>query len=95
MLRDYRTWLAAELKLLANSSHHAYAFGQANMAKRALERLDAELGGHLVIELERSQATAVLLAIERIAQQTTSEAPALGALRDAITSALGEAETPR
>ena len=37
MLKDYRDWLDAELKLLGNASHHAYAFGQANMAKRALE----------------------------------------------------------
>jgi hypothetical protein len=94
MLSDYRTWLAAELKLLANSSHHAYAFGQANMAKRALERFDAERSGKLVIELERPHAQAVLLAIERIGQETTAEAPALGALRDAITSAFSEAATP-
>ena len=40
MLSDYRTWLESELKLLGNASHHAYSFGQANMAKRAIERLD-------------------------------------------------------
>ena len=42
MLRDFRAWLQSELQLLGNASHHAYAFGQANMAKRALERYDAE-----------------------------------------------------
>jgi hypothetical protein len=43
MLSDYRAWLVSELELLGNASHHAYAFGQANMAKRAIEQLDAEL----------------------------------------------------
>ena len=43
MLSDYRAWLASELELLGNASHHAYAFGQANMAQRAIERLDEEL----------------------------------------------------
>jgi hypothetical protein len=43
MLSDYRAWLVSELELLANASHHAYAFGQANMAKRAIERLDEDL----------------------------------------------------
>jgi hypothetical protein len=43
MLSDYRAWLESELELLGNASHHAYAFGQANMAKRAIERLDEDL----------------------------------------------------
>ncbi len=43
MLSDYRTWLMSELELLGNASHHAYAFGQANMAKRAIEQLDEAL----------------------------------------------------
>jgi hypothetical protein len=43
MLTDYRAWLVSELELLRNASHHAYAFGQANMAKRAIERLDEDL----------------------------------------------------
>jgi predicted enzyme related to lactoylglutathione lyase len=43
MLDDYRTWLESELALLGNASHHAYAFGQANMAKRAIEALDEAL----------------------------------------------------
>ena len=47
MLSDYRAWLVSELELLGNASHHAYAFGQANMAKRAIERLDEELADAL------------------------------------------------
>ena len=56
MLRDYRDWLESELKLLGNASHHAYSFGQANMAKRALERLDAELGKNVYVPVERPEA---------------------------------------
>jgi hypothetical protein len=43
MLSDYRAWLVSELEILGNASHHAYAFGQANMAKRAIEQLDEAL----------------------------------------------------
>ena len=50
MLRDYRNWLESELKLLGNASHHAYAFGQANMAKRALERFDRDCADALARE---------------------------------------------
>ena len=55
MLSDYRTWLESELKLLGNASHHAYSFGQANMAKRAIERLDQEVGERLILALERAE----------------------------------------
>ncbi len=51
MLSDYRTWLESELKLLGNASHHAYSFGQANMAKRAIERLDQELANKIPLLL--------------------------------------------
>ena len=61
MLKDYRAWLESELKLLGNASHHAYSFGQANMAKRAIERLDAELAGKVDLLLD-SAAAAELLA---------------------------------
>ena len=54
MLSDYRTWLESELKLLGNASHHAYSFGQANMAKRALERFDQD----------RAQTLAALESVE-------------------------------
>ena len=53
MLRNYRDWLESELKLLGNASHHAYAFGQANMAKRALERFEADCGAALALEEAR------------------------------------------
>lgn len=94
MLRDYRDWLESELKLLGNASHHAYSFGQANMAKRAIERLDAELAAHLYVPLERSQARRTLTAIEALSQQTTAEVPELETLRQALRNALVEADPP-
>ncbi len=94
MLRDYRDWLESELKLLGNSSHHAYAFGQANMAKRALEKIDAELAKQLYVGLDRAAARRVLTVIERLAQQTTAEPPELADLRDAVTAALAESARP-
>jgi hypothetical protein len=54
LLQRYRDWLESELKLLGNASHHAYALGQANMAKRALERFDIDCGP----ALERERAAA-------------------------------------
>jgi hypothetical protein len=59
MLSDYRRFLLDELKLLSNASHHAYSFGQANMAKRAVERLDEEIAGKIVLELDPGQAEAI------------------------------------
>ena len=91
MLKDYRDWLESELKLLGNASHHAYSFGQANMAKRALERLDAELARTLYVPLDRAEARRILTAIEALSQQTTSVPPELETLRDAINTALVEA----
>ena len=90
MLKDYRDWLESELKLLGNASHHAYSFGQANMAKRAIERLDEELARALYVPLERGEARRVLTAIEAIGQQSTNVAPELDALREAIKAALDE-----
>jgi hypothetical protein len=94
LLRDYRDWLESELKLLGNSSHHAYAFGQANMAKRALEKFDAELARTLYVAVDRTVARNVLTAMEALAQQSTAEIPALAALRDALTAALKETAPP-
>ncbi len=91
MLRDYRDWLESELKLLGNASHHAYAFGQANMAQRALEKLDAEFAAMLYIGLDRAAARRILTTIELLAQQSSAEAPELTTLRDAIVAALAEA----
>ncbi len=90
MLKDYRDWLESELKLLGNASHHAYSFGQANMAKRALERLDAELAQTLYVPLARGDARRVLTAIEALGQQTTSIPAELQIVRDAITAAMDE-----
>ena len=87
MLRDYRDWLASELKLLGNASHHAYAFGQANMAQRALERLDAERAATLYVGLERDAARRMLAALDVAA---AGGDPDLAALRTAVAAALDE-----
>ncbi len=92
MLKDYRDWLESELKLLGNASHHAYSFGQANMAKRAIERLDAELARTLYVPVERAQARRVLTALEALGEQTTSLPAELARLRDDITAALQETQ---
>ena len=94
MLRDYRDWLDSELKLLGNASHHAYSFGQANMAKRALERLDDELGKRVYVPLDRGEAMAVLTALEMLAQQQTSLDPSIRLLRDAIRTAVTDQTPP-
>ena len=90
MLKDYRDWLVSELKLLGNASHHAYSFGQANMAKRAVERLDEELARTLYVPVDRAQARRVLTALEALGGQTTSVPPELAQLSDVITAALDE-----
>jgi DNA repair exonuclease SbcCD ATPase subunit len=90
LLKDYRDWLESELKLLGNASHHAYSFGQANMAKRALERLDAELTRTLYVPLDRAEARRVLTALEAWEQQTTSLPAELQKLREALKTALVE-----
>jgi hypothetical protein len=90
LLKDYRDWLVSELKLLGNASHHAYSFGQANMAKRAVERLDEELARTLYVAVDRAEARRVLTALEALGQQTTSLPAELAKLRDAVTAALEE-----
>jgi len=87
MFTDYRIWLESELKLLGNASHHAYSFGQANMAKRAIERLDQELAGKIVLALERSEAAAILAALESLAAAGDLEASFAG-LRKRLTDGL-------
>ncbi|GAC1582336.1 MAG: hypothetical protein NVS3B7_17740 [Candidatus Elarobacter sp.] len=94
MLRDYRDWLDAELKLLGNASHHAYSFGQANMAKRAIERLDEELAKTAYVALDRAEARRILTAIEGLAAAATSVPPEFDVLRDALKQALAHAEMP-
>ncbi len=87
MLSDYRAFLVSELELLGNASHHAYSFGQANMAKRAIERLDSELADRVPLLLDATEASAALTALEMLAERDTALDPALAALRDAIREA--------
>jgi len=90
LLRDYRDWLESELKLLGNASHHAYSFGQANMAKRAIDKLDELRAKTLFVPFDVAAARRVLTAIEMLEEQSTAEYPELDALRDAIRTALSE-----
>jgi hypothetical protein len=93
MLCDYRSWLESELKLLGNASHHAYSSGQANMAKRAIERLDQELEGRTVVLLDRQQAVAALAALAALAGRGDAD-PALAGLGASLAAALGERDQP-
>lgn len=68
MVRDYRAWLQSELQLLGNAGKDAYSLGQANMAKRAIERLDAETDDWIVLELEPEEASAVTDALDMMAE---------------------------
>ncbi len=88
MLTDYRAWLDSELKLLGNASHHAYSFGQANMAKRAIEQLDAELEKSTYVALDPDLARRALTALEMVAQEATVLDPALDDLRTALRASL-------
>ena len=90
MLADYRSWLEAELKLLGNASHHAYSFGQANMAKRAIERLDAELAKTLYLAIDRAEAMRALTALAALEERTTALPPELETLRAALKTAYAE-----
>ena len=90
MLRDYRDWLESELKLLGNASHHAYAFGQANMAKRALERFEAEWTGKVFVALDDAAARRALTAIEVLGEQPAAAETPLEELREALRAAIAE-----
>lgn len=89
MLSDYRSWLESELKLLGNASHHAYSFGQANMAKRAIERLDAELAGKIELSLTPDEARALLAELDSVA----APSEILTALRNRIAASLTPASS--
>jgi hypothetical protein len=91
LLKDYRDWLESELKLLGNASHHAYSFGQANMAKRALERFDQELAKAVYVPFDRAEARRVLTAIEALGEQTTGVPAEFAELRETLKTALQEA----
>jgi hypothetical protein len=90
LLNDYRAWLESELALLGNASHHAYAFGQANMAQRAIAELDKTLAESHYVPISDQDARAALLALEQIAQTQTALDPALERLRDALRRTLDE-----
>lgn len=94
MLHDYRNWLKSELTLLGNASHHAYSFGQANMAQRAIEELDRELAQTLYVPIDKAEARRVLTELELTAERTTELSPGLAALRAALQAALVEAQPP-
>lgn len=81
MLRDYRAWLQSELQLLSNASHHAYAFGQANMAKRALERYDVETAERTIVELSRDESDELASALEMLATTESAPEPVVALLR--------------
>jgi hypothetical protein len=90
LLKDYRAWLESELQLLGNASHHAYAFGQANMAQRALEQFDQELERTVYLPLDKASARGALTALQLLAQRETSLDPALEELRDALKEAVSD-----
>ncbi len=95
MLKDYRDWLESELKLLGNASHHAYSFGQANMAKRAIEKLDEELARTVYVPFDRAEARRILTALEAQGERTTTLPPELQTLRETLETALvGVGENP-
>ena len=91
MLSDYRTWLESELKLLGNASHHAYSFGQANMAKRAIERLDQELANKIPLLLTPAKKPLAAAATLAEMQAATPLPPALEQLRKKLEAATKEA----
>jgi len=91
LLKDYRGWLESELKLLGNASHHAYSFGQANMAKRALERLDQELAKTVYVPFGQAEARRTLTALEALGEQATGVPAEFAALRETLKAALQEA----
>lgn len=88
MVRDYRAWLQSELQLLGNATQHAYSLGQANMAKRAIDRLDAEIGDRVVLELEPELADSIIEALEQLAQVEALPEPLVELLQLSRTSQL-------
>jgi hypothetical protein len=94
VLRDYRDWLRSELQLLGNASHHAYSFGQANMAQRAIEELDKELAQTLYVPIGKAEARRVLTELELLTERDTALTPGLVELRHALQAAFVEAEPP-
>ena len=94
LLRDYRDWLKAELQLLGNASHHAYSFGQANMAQRAIEELDKELARTLYVPLAKTEVRRALTELELLGERETALTPGLVRLREVLQAAVVEAQPP-
>jgi len=91
MLADYRRWLESELNTLGNASHHAYAFGQANMAKRALERFDKEAQGLLLSGVDAATARDAVASIDALlAEHPGAPHRALATVRAALAAALAQ-----
>lgn len=91
MLAEYRRWLESELRTLGNASHHAYSFGQANMAKRAIERFDAETGGVLLVGVDRETAQHAAEALDVILTHGDTSNDALKKLCELLHATLQEA----
>ena len=91
MLAEYRRWLESELKTLGNASHHAYSFGQANMAKRAIERFDAQTAGALLVGVDRETIHHAAEAIDVILASGQTSNDALKKLGEALRATLQEA----
>ncbi len=60
------------------------------MAKRAIERLDAELEKTLYVPIDRAEARRILTAIEALRAKTTEIPPEFAVLHDTLTAALEE-----
>ena len=89
MVRDYRAWLQSELQLLAGAGSDAFALGQVTMARRALERLDAETGDLVAVELEPEQAQAITAELDTLAKNESLPEP-LVTLLSLLTAQTGE-----
>lgn len=90
MLKDYRDWLESDLRALAGGSPSAHATGQASMAQRALDRLNALLAHKIVVTFDDHEANAVLTALEMLDQEKTAIDPALVELRERLKTAYEE-----
>lgn len=71
MVRDYRAWLQSELQLRPSGTGDLYAEGQRDMAKRAIDRLDAEVDDRVVVELTPETCQAVTEALDMMAEAET------------------------
>ncbi len=94
MLRDYRNWLKSELTLLGNASHQASSFGQANMAKRAIDEFDKELARNVYVALDEVEARRALTELELLAERERALPPGLLQLSAALRASVEEAAPP-